>query len=58
MLQDPSQQGLLEPILLAPIREYLAQQRLVREQRAQSTKVEFFTVARESGALDDDGDAQ
>jgi hypothetical protein len=30
---------------------------MVREQRAQSTKVEFFTVARESGALDDEGDA-
>jgi alpha-D-ribose 1-methylphosphonate 5-triphosphate synthase subunit PhnG len=57
MLQDPTQQGLLEQILLAPIREYLSHQRMVREQRAQSTKVEFFTVARESGALDDEGDA-
>jgi len=42
---------------LGPVRDHLALLRSQREQRAQSTKVEFFTVARESGSTDDEGDA-
>jgi alpha-D-ribose 1-methylphosphonate 5-triphosphate synthase subunit PhnG len=44
--------------LLSPVRQHLALQRSQREQRAQSTKVEFFTVARESGSTDDEGEAE
>jgi alpha-D-ribose 1-methylphosphonate 5-triphosphate synthase subunit PhnG len=54
LLQDPSQQATLDAQLLQPVREHLAQQQEQRQQRAQSTKVEFFTVARESGAAEDD----
>jgi len=57
LLQNPTQQPLLEQSLLSPVRDHLAQQRSQREQRAQSTKVEFFTVARESSSMDDEGDA-
>ncbi len=57
LLQDPAQQPLLEQTLLKPVRQHLALQRSQREQRAQSTKVEFFTVARESGSTDDEGEA-
>jgi alpha-D-ribose 1-methylphosphonate 5-triphosphate synthase subunit PhnG len=57
LLQNPLQQPLLEQSLLSPVRQHLALQRSQREQRAQSTKVEFFTVARESGSTDDEGEA-
>ncbi len=56
LLQDPFQHSLLEQTLLTPVRQHLALQRSMREQRAQNTKVEFFTVAREAGAPDDAGD--
>ena len=56
MLQDPLHMDLLEQTLLAPVRLHLAQLRSQREQAAQSTKVEFFTVAREAGSPDDDGE--
>jgi len=56
LLQDGAQQVLLEQTLLSPVRQHLALQRSQREQRAQSTKVEFFTVARESGSTDDEGE--
>ena len=58
LLQDSSQQNLLEQTLLSPVRQHLALLRRQREQRAQSTKVEFFTVARESGSADDEGEAE
>ena len=35
---------------LAPIKQHLQSQRVNREQRTATSKVEFFTVARESGA--------
>ena len=54
LLQDLSQQPLLDAQLLQPVREYLAHQQVQRQQRVQSTKVEFFTVARESGGADDE----
>lgn len=56
MLQDPSRMDMLEQTLLAPVRLHLAQERSQRELAAQSTKVEFFTVAREAGSPDEDGE--
>ncbi|HQY76376.1 MAG TPA: phosphonate C-P lyase system protein PhnG [Rhodoferax sp.] len=49
LLQNPAQQARIDATLLAPVRQHLALQRTQRQARAQSTKVEFFTVARESG---------
>jgi alpha-D-ribose 1-methylphosphonate 5-triphosphate synthase subunit PhnG len=49
LLQDPAQHAVLETALLQPLRQFLAEQRATRQNRAQSTKVEFFTVAREAG---------
>jgi alpha-D-ribose 1-methylphosphonate 5-triphosphate synthase subunit PhnG len=54
LLQDPSQQAALDDLLLKPVRNHLAHQQMQRQQRVQSTKVEFFTVARESGSAEDD----
>lgn len=54
LLQDPSQQATLDAQLLQPVRQHLAHQQVQRQQRVQSTKVEFFTVARESGNGEDD----
>ncbi|WP_076999969.1 phosphonate C-P lyase system protein PhnG [Variovorax sp. KK3] len=53
LLQDPSQQPRLDEALLEPIRRHLAQQRAERQARAQASKVEFITVAREAGSADD-----
>jgi alpha-D-ribose 1-methylphosphonate 5-triphosphate synthase subunit PhnG len=50
LLQDPSRRYQLEINLLAPVRRHLAASRAQRETRAQTTKVEFFTVAREAGS--------
>lgn len=52
LLQDPAQHEAIRKGLLEPARQHLALQRAVRHSRAQSTKVEFFTVAREAGAPD------
>ncbi len=49
MLQDPAQQSLLCTRLLNPLREHVNTQLAQRHARAQSTRVEFFTVAREAG---------
>ena len=49
LLQDPAQRPELELTLLAPVRMYLQQQQALRHQRAQTTKVDFLTVAREAG---------
>ncbi len=54
LLQDPDRQAALNAQLLTPVREHLAQQRAQRHARAQSSKVEFFTVARESGSADEE----
>ena len=40
--------------LLQPVRQHLALQQAQQAARAQSTKVDFFTVARESGADNDE----
>lgn len=57
LLQDPA---LHEPLVLSvlrPVREHLAVTQARRAARAQSTRVDFFTVARESGTADDGDDA-
>ena len=56
LLQDPAQRELLEEKLLKPVREHLQQHRAVRHDRAQTTKVDFLTVAREAGSGDDEGE--
>jgi alpha-D-ribose 1-methylphosphonate 5-triphosphate synthase subunit PhnG len=53
LLQDPIQYKTIETSLLEPVRQHLALKRSVRHSRAQSTKVEFFTVARETSAPDE-----
>ncbi|SCX61013.1 phosphonate C-P lyase system protein PhnG [Variovorax sp. EL159] len=54
LLQDPAQQATLNTQLLVPVRRHLALQRAKRHARAQSSKVEFFTVAREAGGADEE----
>lgn len=58
LLQDPSLHAELDKSLLMPIRQHLAQQLAQRAAAAQSTKVEFFTVARESGSTGDEEDSE
>lgn len=55
LLQDPARQAALDASLLDPIRRHLAQAQSERQARAASTRVDFFTVARESGSINDDG---
>ena len=56
LLQDPARQRRLDAELLEPVRQHLRQQADERSDRAQSTRVDFFTLARESdgGATDED----
>jgi alpha-D-ribose 1-methylphosphonate 5-triphosphate synthase subunit PhnG len=54
LLQDPEQYRDLETSLLAPIREHLQTLKAQRNEKAQSTKVDFLTVAREA-SLDEEG---
>ena len=56
LLADPALREDLEHNLLAPIRSSLTTGRLAREQRAHSSKVEFFTVAREGSQSGDEDD--
>jgi alpha-D-ribose 1-methylphosphonate 5-triphosphate synthase subunit PhnG len=56
LLQDPAQHKAIEANLLEPVRQHLAAARSARFTRAQSTKVEFFTVAREAGSPDEEAD--
>ena len=53
LLDDPARLD-LEHSLLTPIRELLAANKTVRQARANTSKVDFFTVARESGFDDTD----
>ena len=52
LLQDPARHGALEDALLQPVRQHLALQQAQRAARAQSTRVDFFTVAREAAGSD------
>jgi alpha-D-ribose 1-methylphosphonate 5-triphosphate synthase subunit PhnG len=58
LLQDPAQRPALETALLAPVRQHLALKQAQRQQRAQTTKVDFLTVAREAGDLDNGADEE
>lgn len=58
LLQDPAHRASLTTHLLEPVREHLNHVRSARDVRAQSTKVEFFTVAREAGTPDSDEDSE
>jgi len=51
LLQDIEQYDALEFSLLEPIRQFLNQQRADKHARAQTTKVDFFTVARETNSV-------
>lgn len=55
LLQDPAQRKRLEAQLLMPVRQHLQDLQTQRHARAQTTKVDFLTVAREAGG-DDEGD--
>ena len=58
LLQDPAQQDALDAALLTPVRQHLRQQATERTARAHSTRVDFFTMARESdGGADDEDEA-
>ncbi len=56
LLQDPARQPALDAQLLEPIRSHLRSAQATRQARAASTKVDFFTVARESGADSEEDD--
>lgn len=56
-LQDPALHDSLVLSVLQPVRQHLAVTQARRAARAQSTKVDFFTVARESGTADDGDEA-
>ena len=58
LLQDPAHRDAVSAQLLQPVREHLSNLLSSRHARAQSTKVEFFTVAREAGAPDSDEDSE
>lgn len=54
LLQDPAEYEPLERSLLQPIRYYLADLAAQRQAKAQTTRVDFLTVAREAGDGDDE----
>jgi alpha-D-ribose 1-methylphosphonate 5-triphosphate synthase subunit PhnG len=55
LLQEPANHKHLQQSLLAPVRAHLAKQNARLQGRAQSTKVDFFTVAREAAQSDNEG---
>lgn len=56
LLQEHATHERLEQVLLQPVRQHLAREQAQRAARAQATKVDFFTVARESGSTDEGED--
>lgn len=50
LLLDDSEHSAIEHALLTPVRELLAVNKTTRQTRADASKVDFFTVARESGS--------
>lgn len=58
LLQDPAHQAPLDTGLLDPIRRHLARLQAERQARAASTRVDFFTVARESGGAHGEEDQE
>ena len=58
LLQTDQYRPLIETALLEPVNSYLIEKAKDRAHKAQSTRVDFFTVARESGNSDPEaGDA-
>lgn len=57
LLQDPAQHDAFDAAVLQPVRQHLALQQAQRAARAQATRVDFFTVAREAGGADEGEDA-
>ena len=53
LLQDATHHGDLEAKLLEPVRQFLKHKQSTRHARAQTTKVDFFTVAREASSGED-----
>jgi alpha-D-ribose 1-methylphosphonate 5-triphosphate synthase subunit PhnG len=53
LLQDPAQHQELALTLLEPVRRHLLLKQAQRHERAQTTKVDFLTVAREAGDGED-----
>lgn len=53
LLQDPQTTEAWATALLEPIRNYIDQRRQQQHAAAQSTRVDFFTVAREAGTGED-----
>ena len=58
LLQDPVHRPRLDVQLLQPLRAAASLQREQRAAEVAATKVEFFTVAREAGAPDDEEGAE
>ena len=50
LLQDPARHSALAQQLLQPVRQHLKTTQRTRAEQAQATRVDFFTVARETGA--------
>lgn len=58
LLQEAAPYDALAQSLLAPIRQHLALEQALHQAQAQSTRVDFFTVAREAaGATDEEDEA-
>jgi len=53
LLQDATHHGDLEAKLLEPVRQFLKHKQSTRHACAQTTKVDFFTVAREASSGED-----
>jgi alpha-D-ribose 1-methylphosphonate 5-triphosphate synthase subunit PhnG len=56
LLLDESERSEIERSLLTPVRELLASKKVTRQAQANTSKVDFFTVARESGVDSNDED--
>lgn len=56
LLQDPAEHAAIAAAVLAPARQHIDAERQRRRARTQTSKVEFFTVAREAGGMDSDED--
>jgi alpha-D-ribose 1-methylphosphonate 5-triphosphate synthase subunit PhnG len=58
LLQDPVQSNAIHVRLLEPVRKHLAALQAAKHTRTQSTKVEFFTVAREASTPGDEEESE
>jgi alpha-D-ribose 1-methylphosphonate 5-triphosphate synthase subunit PhnG len=56
LLLDEKEHHEIEHSLLTPVRVLLATQKASRQAQAETSKVDFFTVARESGVNADEGE--